>query len=661
MVPINQHSWWSGSDERAIIHFRNGNVYEGGISMKCMHGEGRFRWADGTVYLGQFKDNQIHGKGIIQWKDDTWYEGYFVGSLRHGRGLYVDSRKQRSYTGEWLCGTKHGQGAIYYSGTFKNSYDGDWVNNVRHGFGSREYCAVSGYKGEWEYYTREGKGLMIWPNHDFYRGGWKNDVMSGFGIYIWEACYNNSMSVPSLIAYNGNWEKGQRHGYGVLNLGFGLGSYYKGEFRKDKKDGAGMIVTNNGLILKDQNLFIDDNFGTLSETNNSNAPSIDNKRNAIQEPFKFDICDQYIGLYYHIDQALKRLDKEKEIIDNTISEYLENNKERGGRQSCTVNNSTTVAEINIEEFMTFEEIALRKALQCYEMQLKSIYYQYATICNTEEVHFTPVLIRLYFWQLFYDCNIHSKGLTLIDIDRTFHANSAWLSKSPHNPFEKIYFWQFLHCLIAIASKLYAKRQLPEKKPDTILSCAFRTFMEEDILTGVGRKYGHLTDGCGLFVPLKGAYDLYRIIGEPCTIRDFLCAIRYASHSTEQQPVLVEEDPLLGQNAYVFGDEITYVADHIPNGDTCEKIDLKLFNIGNLSSKTIIKIFSSIFPNIISNENVINLDIELVFFEFFEVFIACVEESIRLKDEEAKYQDELFRKGSLARNTEINLHNMPKVK
>ncbi|VVD01740.1 unnamed protein product [Leptidea sinapis] len=510
---------------------------------------------------GQFKDNQIHGKGIIQWKDDTWYEGYFVGSLRHGRGLYVDSRKQRSYTGEWLCGTKHGQGAIYYSGTFKNSYD------------------VSGYKGEWEYYTREGKGLMIWPNHDFYRGGWKNDVMSGFGIYIWEACYNNSMSVPSLIAYNGNWEKGQRHGYGVLNLGFGLGSYYKGEFRKDKKDGAGMIVTNNGLILKDQNLFIDDNFGTLSETNNSNAPSIDNKRNAIQEPFKFDICDQYIGLYYHIDQALKRLDKEREIIDNTISEYLENNKERGGRQSCTVNNSTTVAEINIEEFMTFEEIALRKALQCYEMQLKSIYYQYATICNTEEVHFTPVLIRLYFWQLFYDCNIHS----------------------------------------------------------------------------------HLTDGCGLFVPLKGAYDLYRIIGEPCTIRDFLCAIRYASHSTEQQPVLVEEDPLLGQNAYVFGDEITYVADHIPNGDTCEKIDLKLFNIGNLSSKTIIKIFSSIFPNIISNENVINLDIELVFFEFFEVFIACVEESIRLKDEEAKYQDELFRKGSLARNTEINLHNMPKVK
>lgn len=43
--------WWSAPDEKALIRFRNGNIYEGNISMKCMHGEGRFQWADGTVYL----------------------------------------------------------------------------------------------------------------------------------------------------------------------------------------------------------------------------------------------------------------------------------------------------------------------------------------------------------------------------------------------------------------------------------------------------------------------------------------------------------------------------------------------------------------------------------------------------------------------------------
>lgn len=46
-----QVCWWSAPDERAHIRFRNGNVYEGNISMKCMHGEGRYQWSDGTVYL----------------------------------------------------------------------------------------------------------------------------------------------------------------------------------------------------------------------------------------------------------------------------------------------------------------------------------------------------------------------------------------------------------------------------------------------------------------------------------------------------------------------------------------------------------------------------------------------------------------------------------
>ncbi|KPJ06484.1 Radial spoke head 10-like B [Papilio machaon] len=159
-------SWWTAPDERAVIRFRNGNLYEGNISMKAMHGDGIYVWADGTVYTGCFKDNEMNGRGVLQWKDDTWYDGDFAGNLRHGKGMYVDSRRQRSYIGEWYTGTKHGRGTIYYSETFKNSYDGQWVYNVRHGYGSREYCPQSVYEGEWDLYIREGKGLMVWPNHD---------------------------------------------------------------------------------------------------------------------------------------------------------------------------------------------------------------------------------------------------------------------------------------------------------------------------------------------------------------------------------------------------------------------------------------------------------------------------------------------------------------
>lgn len=80
----------------------------------------------------------------------------------------------------------------------------------------------------------------------------------------------------------------------------------------------------------------------------------------------------------------------------------------------------------------------------------------------------------------------------------------------------------------------------------------------------------------------------------------------------------------------------------------------LFNIGNLSSKTVILFFSSIFPQIMKTDKIMSLDIELTFFEFYQVFIACVEESILLRDEELKCQE----KSSTSVATD---NNLPKLK
>ncbi|XP_022820800.1 radial spoke head 10 homolog B-like [Spodoptera litura] len=646
-----QTVWWAIPDEKAIIKFRNGNFYEGSISSKCMHGEGRFVWSDGTTYLGQFKDNEINGKGVLHWKDDTWYEGEFVGNLRHGNGIYVDSRTQRSYVGGWHCGTKHGDGVIYYSHNFKNSYDGQWIHNERFGYGSREYDESSGYKGDWDRNIRQGKGLMIWPNHDFYRGEWHNGVMSGYGIYIWETSYNNTMSVPSINSFCGTWEKGQRHGYGTLHLGLGLGSHYKGEFNKNKKHGVGKFVTNNGLIIQDKNLFIDDNIAPALETEARYLQQTKRDLSISHEPHKFDICDNNVGLSYHVDQAFKNLDKRDEIRKNIIMEYMENNNIINKELlKIGVNQETSSEEaIRKEKLVTlimFEETSLRNCLKCYETELLNIYYKYATICNSKEVGFTPILIRLYLWQLYYDCNVHERGLTLIEIDRIYHQNPEWLARSAHNPFEKIYFWQFLHSVISVASRLYAKRVLPGAKPDTIIACALRNFMDNDVIPGTSRQRGHLVNGFGQFVPLRATYDLYRSLGEPHTVRTFLCAVRRSPHFLHHlQPDLVEVPDIylpLGRNVYIFGDELSFVVDDNELPDIFELPEdienLKLFNFGNLSSKAIIKIFSRIFPQLCEQNKIMNLDIELSFFEFFQALISCAEESIRVRDEELKYKE-----------------------
>lgn len=56
--------------------------------------------------------------------------------------------------------------------------------------------------------------------------------------------------------------------------------------------------------------------------------------------------------------------------------------------------------------------------------------------------------------------------------------------------------------------------------------------------------------------------------------------------------------------------------------------LTLFNLGNLSSKSIIKVFTSIFPQILFHDKIMDLNIEITFFEFFEAFIICAEESVK---------------------------------
>ncbi|XP_061707258.1 radial spoke head 10 homolog B-like [Cydia pomonella] len=652
--PVAFVPWWSGPDERAVIRFKNGNLYEGNISMKCMHGDGRFQWADGTVYLGQFKNNEMVGKGFIQWKNDTWYEGEFACNLRHGRGLYVDSRSQGFYVGGWHLGTKHGIGAIHYPGRRTNSYDGQWDHNVRHGVGSREYCLDSGYQGDWDAYTREGKGLMLWPNHDFYSGDWRNNVMSGFGIYIWNMYCNNSMSMPSINIYRGEWYKGKRHGYGVLNFGYGLGSHYKGEFKDNLKHGTGKLVTNTGQIFRHKALFIDDNLGPHEAENEceqhccaQTLRSPHPKLPQVQKTIEFNINDSSVGLIYHVHQALKNIDRESEIRAAIITNFMENNKYYFELYCNTTvkrkDETPEEANLNIEDLITFEETSLRKALRCYQTELRKIYLQYAKICNTEEISFTPNLIRLYLWQLYFDCRIHEKGLTLVQIDNIFFNNPEWIARSPHNPFEKIHFWQFQHSLITVASKLYAQTTFPGPKPDTILASAFRTFMDKDVLPCSDCHKGHLVNGSGVYVPLKALYALYRSLGEPHTVRTFLCAALRPHHDVEHpQPPMVEapdECLPVGRNGYVFEDDMIFTLEgdikNITDADSNGNTQLKLFNFGNLSCKMIIKIFGRIFPNVFENNHVLNLDVQITFYEFLEAFISCAEESIRLKEEQFK--------------------------
>lgn len=89
----------------------------------------------------------------------------------------------------------------------------------------------------------------------------------------------------------------------------------------------------------------------------------------------------------------------------------------------------------------------------------------------------------------------------------------------------------------------------------------------------------------------------------------------------------------------------YIADDVALLDKCtnetnvehtglnEGNDLVLFNFSNLSTYTLIKIFAQIFPRLEQEDTIMTLDIEMTFLEFFEAFVACAEESVRVKERE----------------------------
>lgn len=289
--------------------------------------------------------------------------------------------------------------------------------------------------------------------------------------------------------YRGNFQKGQRHGAGKINFGYKWGAYYRGTFRNNKKNGIGKMVTNTGLILHGLKLFHDD---IAIEPENLDQPKLTSDNVRMLKPLQFDIYNDGYGLRYHIEKAYENLDREAEIKISLINDFIQNNKYVGIDKSLKYMKLRQVITINSEydeNTLTFEEIALGNAVKTYQTSLIKIYDKYSKICQDEPVSSSRQLIRLFFWQFYWDCNIHKKGLTLVEIDKILFSNPAWLFKSPHNPFKKIFFWQFLQSLIAVASKLYARTVLPGPRPDTIVATAFRKFMDEDVLPGYLRRCG----------------------------------------------------------------------------------------------------------------------------------------------------------------------------
>lgn len=129
-------------------------------------------------------------------------------------------------------------------------------------------------------------------------------------------------------------------------------------------------------------------------------------------------------------------------------------------------------------------------------RLWEIYRLYCNICCQDyyyenflsEQKYRRVMIRLFLWQMYRDCNIMTK-LSLVKTDILLARNKAALMKSIHNPFERIYFFQFLHSLLGVAWELYGENIDARIFGGSLLASALHKFLQDDIYQNI-QLYKH---------------------------------------------------------------------------------------------------------------------------------------------------------------------------
>ena len=273
---IYQGFWKDGMFEGPGTQwYINGYRVEGTFHQNLLTGEGKVFRSDGLVvflgsfengqkagvgkeydesgceYQGEFKNNQRNGKGVLIRGGEVIYDGFWKNGLKHGKGKEVVGTS--IYEGEFRCGLREGKGKLYRKDG-QEIYTGDWWQGKRHGRGQELLKGDIVYIGEYRDDRCNGEGCQLQNNVMIYKGGFVNGMREGKGVL-----YNADQT----IAKEGTFKRHRLNGEGKIYHGPGKGFYegmivdnfpcgkgrevtgdgevYEGEFQKGKRHGSGML------------------------------------------------------------------------------------------------------------------------------------------------------------------------------------------------------------------------------------------------------------------------------------------------------------------------------------------------------------------------------------------------------------------------------------
>ncbi|XP_039288577.1 MORN repeat-containing protein 3 isoform X2 [Nilaparvata lugens] len=137
---------------------------------------------------------------------------------------------------------KSGFRQTVFSPISKTEYIGEWNKDLHSGKGIEKRNNYI-YEGDWENGMKHGYGVLSHENENgvralIFEGEWRYDKKEGQGTLI----------LPDNEVYMGNFKGGMRHGFG--QIWFTNGDFYIGDWAHDKRNGKGLHLYGNGDIFE---------------------------------------------------------------------------------------------------------------------------------------------------------------------------------------------------------------------------------------------------------------------------------------------------------------------------------------------------------------------------------------------------------------------------
>uniref|UniRef100_G1PCZ6 Radial spoke head 10 homolog B n=1 Tax=Myotis lucifugus TaxID=59463 RepID=G1PCZ6_MYOLU len=447
--------------------------YEGEKVHGLYQGEGFAVFQGGCTYRGMFSEGLMHGQGTYIWADGVKYEGEFVKNIPMNRGVYTWPDGS-TYEGEVINGMRNGFG-VFKCSTQPVSYIGHWCQGKRHGKGSIYYNeeGTSCYEGDWVHNIKKGWGIRRYKSGNMYEGQWENNMRHGEGTMKW---------LTTNEEYSGQWENGVQNGLGthtwflkrVPNTQYPLRNEYRGNFVDGCRHGHGKFYYASGAIYEGE--------WVSNKKHGMGQLTFKNGR-VYTGPFSSDHIAEFLSLddelvHYQAPSAVSVLGSQCEGSSSAeIIRRLNGSESKSALGSSIELDLILLLNMYPKREQPEEKKQVEYAILRNITELRRIYTFYSRLGCEQSPDNTFLMTKLQFWRFLKDCKFHHHKITLADMDRVISEYSGIPVEEIHSPFTKILLRIFLTYLLQLAYHIHHK-EYQHRSPSLFL--CFTKLMTENI-------------------------------------------------------------------------------------------------------------------------------------------------------------------------------------